>query len=79
MRDTEGERRNRETKDCPLGTKEDEQGGERRASSQAASFIVSFCVVGGRKCRYLFSYKEYQLCHYEVDGKGCAMEKGKDR
>ncbi|MBP1740163.1 MAG: hypothetical protein H6Q48_2456 [Deltaproteobacteria bacterium] len=40
---------------------------------------VSFCVVGGRKCRYLFSYKGYQLSHYEVDGKGCVMEKGKHR
>ncbi len=40
---------------------------------------VSFCVMGGRKCRHLFSYKGYHLCHYEVDGKGCVMEKGKDR
>ena len=38
---------------------------------------VSFCVVGGRKCRYLFSYKGYQLCHYEVNGKGCVLEKEK--
>jgi hypothetical protein len=38
---------------------------------------VSFCVVGGMKCRYLFSYKGYQLCHYEVNGKGCVLEKGK--
>ncbi len=45
MRDTGGERRNRETKDCPLGTKEDEQGGERRASSKTARFILC----GGRK------------------------------
>ena len=40
---------------------------------------VSFCVVGGKKCRYLFSYKGYRLCHYEVDGKGCVIGKGKDR
>jgi hypothetical protein len=40
---------------------------------------VSFCVVGGRMCRYLFSYKGYQLCHYEVDGKGCVVEKGNHR
>jgi hypothetical protein len=40
---------------------------------------VSFCVVGGRMCRYLFSYKGYQLCHYEVNGKGCVVEKGKHR
>jgi len=40
---------------------------------------VSFCVVGGRMCRYLFSYKRYQLCHYEVNGKGCVVEKGKHR
>jgi hypothetical protein len=37
---------------------------------------VSFCVVGGKMCRYLFSYKGYPLCHYEVDGKGCVVEKG---
>ncbi len=36
---------------------------------------VSFCVVGGKMCRYFFLYKGYQLCHYEVDGKGCVAEK----
>ena len=42
---TERETRDRESKGCPLGTKEDEQDGERRASSQRASIILR----GGRK------------------------------
>jgi len=35
---------------------------------------VSFCLVGGKMCKYLFSYKGFPLCHYEVDRKVCVFQ-----